>query len=67
MEIYIVHTDAWDGNRPFKEMTNDEIKKMYEEDPQLFDHFNSVEELAEAWNYDEIFYPNRSYMRVINN
>ena len=64
--IYIVHTDAWDGDRPFKEIKDEEIERMYEEDQMFISCYNSIEELAASWNSDECFYPNMSYMRVVN-
>ena len=66
MKIYIVHIDAWDDERRFNEVTNEEIEKMYEDDTTYISRYNSIEELAADWNSDEIFYPNMSYMRVIN-
>lgn len=64
--IYIVHIDAWEDGRPFNKVTNEEIEKMYDEDTTFISCYNSIEELAAAWNSDECFYPDRSYMRVID-
>lgn len=66
MKIYIVHIDAWEGDKPFHELTNEEIEKMYEEDTTFISCYHSIEELTANWNSDEIFYPSSSYMRVIN-
>lgn len=65
MKIYIVHIDAY-GDKDFSEVTNEEIKDLYEAGSCYVDCYESVEELAANWNTDEIFYPNVSYMRVIN-
>ena len=64
--IYIVHIDAWEGDKPFNEITDEEIEQMYDKDTMFIDCYNSIEELAASWNGDECFYPNMSYMRVIN-
>lgn len=64
--IYIVHIDAWHSEKKFHELTDEEIVKMYEEDTTFIDCYNSVDELAAAWNIDQCFYQNMSYMRVIN-
>ena len=66
MMIYIVHVDAFDSEKTFRDLTNEEIEKMYDEGSEFIDCYNSIDELAAAWNCDEIFYPNMSYMRVIN-
>lgn len=65
--IYVVHIDAWEGDKSFYDLTDEEIEDMYNDDPMYIDCYNSIEELAAAWNSDECFYPNMSYMRVINN
>lgn len=67
MKIYIVHIDAWEDERPFNEVTNEEIEKMYQEDDMYISCYHSIEELADSWNGDSCFYPYSSYMRVINN
>ncbi len=67
MKIYIVCIDAWDDERQFHEIPNEEIEKMYEKgDSLMVDRYDTIEELAAYWNSDEIFYPSSSYMRVIN-
>lgn len=66
MKIYIVHIDALDGKRPFNEITNEEIEKMYYKGTMLIDCYNSIEEFSEYWNNAECFDPDVSYMRVIN-
>ena len=66
MKIYIVHIDAWEDGRPFNKVTNEEIEKMYDKDTTFISCYDSIEELAADWNGDECFYPNMSYMRVIN-
>lgn len=67
MKIYIVSIDAWDDERQFNEIPDEEIEKMYEKgDFLMIDRYDSIEELASYWNTDEIFYPSSSYMRVIN-
>lgn len=67
MKIYIVCIDAWDDERLFHEIPNEEIEKMYEKgDLLMVDRYDTIEELAAYWNSDEIFNPSCSYMRVIN-
>ena len=66
MKIYIVHVDAWEDNRDFHELTNKEIEEMYDAGSDLVDQYDTIEELSANWNSDEIFYPNMSYMRVVN-
>lgn len=66
MKIYIVHIDAWEGDKHFHELTNEEIEKMYEEDTTFISCYDSIEELADNWNSDECFSPSFSYMRIID-
>lgn len=66
MKIYIVHTDALDGKKPFHKLTDEEIEKMWEEDDTYISKYESLNDLAHDWNGEDIFYPNMSYMRVIN-
>lgn len=65
--IYIVNSDIFNENdKPFEEMTNEEIIALSERDPLLVDIYDDIEHLADAWNCDDMFYPSNSYMRVIN-
>lgn len=66
MKIYIVHIDAWEDERPFHEVTNEEIEKLYKEDDLYISKYDSLEQLACDWNSDACFYPDMSYMRIIN-
>lgn len=66
MKIYIVHTDAIPEDKYFHDLSNKEIEEMYNNDPDNVDCYESIEELVGNWNSDEIFYPNMSYMRVVN-
>lgn len=68
MKIYIVHTDGIPSDKEFHELTDKEIEEMYESGDytDYIDYYESVEELAANWNTEELFYPNMSYMRVIN-
>ena len=63
-KIYIVHMDALDG-KDFDDISNDELKAMYDKDNMYIDCYDSLQELADAWNADEIFYPNMTYMRIV--
>lgn len=64
--IYLIHINAWDGETSFYDLTDEEIKEMYEKDKFYITRYESIEQLAADWNDDDIFYPNMSYMRVIN-
>ena len=66
MKIYIVHIDAWEDERPFHEVTNEEIEKLYKEDDLYISKYDSIEQLACDWNSDTCFYPDNTYMRIIN-
>lgn len=66
MKIYIVHIDGIPSDKHFNDLTDEEIEEMYAESTDWIDCYYSVEELAADWNTEEIFYPNMSYMRVIN-
>ena len=65
--IYLIHINAWDGETSFYDLTDEEIKEMYEKDKFYIRRYESIEQLAADWNDEDIFYPNMSYMRVINN
>lgn len=70
-KIYIISADIVDDVEEFCEMTDAQVVEMCENAPLLggerqYDVFESVGELASAWNSEEIYYPNMSYMRVIN-
>lgn len=64
--IYLIHINAWDGETSFYDLTGEEIKEMYEKDKFYITRYESIEQLAVDWNDEDIFYPNMSYMRVIN-
>lgn len=66
MKIYIVHMDALPEDKEFGELTNEEIEELYNNDSDNVDCYESLEELAANWNTEEIFYPDMSYMRVVN-
>ena len=70
MKIYIIHTEILPDDKQFNELTNDEVVAICNEDTNdggfYHSEYDSVEELAAYWNTDEIFYPNMTYMRVIN-
>ena len=69
MKIYIVHTDMLEDNgKHFDQLTDQEVIDLCEKDEDMVNHdvYESIEELSANWNTEEIFYPNMSYMRVIN-
>lgn len=66
MKIYIVHENAIPEDVYFNDLTDEEIEKMYAENSDWVDCYDSVKELEANWNADEVFYPSMSYMRVIN-
>lgn len=69
MKIYIVDLVLLeDIDKHFYELTDEEVIKLCEKDKAHNGHdvYNSIEELSGYWNSDEIFAPNNSYMRVIN-
>ena len=67
MKIYIIHEDAEAlENKSFCELTNEEIEDMYDAGSQWVDCYESVEELAAAWNFDNVSTPLSSYMKIIN-
>ena len=64
--IYIVHSDADIlEEKEFSELTDEEIKEMYDAGSDYVDRYDSIEELAANWNADEIFSSLFSYMRII--
>lgn len=67
LKVYIVsaHAEILD-NRSFKDLTNEEIKKLVETDPYNVQVFNSLESFQFDWNVDNLFYPSESYIRIID-
>lgn len=66
--IYIINCDIFNSDdKYFFDMTDEEIVELAKRDPLLVDIYNDINELADAWNSDYVFYPSNSYMRVINN
>lgn len=64
--IYIVNCDAeLLEEKEFNELTDEEIKEMYDAGSDYVDRYDNLHELAANWNSDEIFYPSNSYMRII--
>ena len=64
MKIYIINDNVLD--KSFEEMTDEEIKDMYDAGSPYVSCYESVESLARAWNADALCYPDFSWMRVIN-
>lgn len=68
MKIYIVHTDLLDKtDKMFHELIDQEVIDLCNKDENMENHrvYDSVQELSAYWNTDEVFYPDNSYMRVI--
>lgn len=68
MKIYVVHIDLLeDVDEIFQQLSDEEVVKLCEKDTNLENHdvYDTIEEFVAAWNTDEIFPPNSSYMRVI--
>ena len=67
MKIYIINDSAPAlEDKSFEEMTDDEIKDMYDAGSPYVSCYESVESLARDWNADALCYPDFSWMRVIN-
>ena len=64
--IYVISCDApIMDEKDFNEITDEEIKEMYDAGSDYVDRYDDIHELAANWNTDEIFYPSNSYMRII--
>lgn len=64
--IYILDSDADIlDEKEFNEISDKEILDMYDAGSDYVDCFEDLHDLASAWNAEEIFYPTRSYARVI--
>ena len=63
--IYLVHVDVVDDD--FNEMSDDEIKKLHVKDPSRVLRFDNLYDFANEWNnnYYNMFDPDYSYMRII--
>lgn len=67
LKVYIVsaHAKILD-KRSFKDLTNEEIKKLVETDPYNVQVYNSLENFQFDWNADNLLYPSESYIRIID-
>lgn len=70
MKIYIIHMDALEGKKNFREFTDEEVvelyNELYKEDSPFISCYDSLEEIVKAWNENTCFDPYDSYMRVID-
>lgn len=63
MKLYCVQEDAWDDDRSFYELTDEEIKNFDRHYVQVYDNLESI---VFAWNDGYLFSNDYSYMRIIN-
>lgn len=70
-KLYVVHTDAilWGTERTFDELSDKEVADIIKKDKENggfhTQSFDSMEEVAHAWNTDNLFSVDFSYMRVM--
>ena len=67
LKIYIVSATAEIlDKRSFDDLTNEEIKKLVETAPYDVQVYSSLENFQFDWNADNLSYPSRSYIRIID-
>ena len=69
MKIIIVSIDLIDrmSDKDFYELTDEQLLDLCKRDKDCIGHdIYTPEELQDAWNSEDIFFPTSSFMRIIN-